>query len=195
MKKAIIIPTISLFLICLFATLLLGVVNGVTEEKIAQNAIITEENSRKIVMADAASFVEIDKDKSYTFDGTTILYSYADALDENGKTIGYVLVTDSTGYGGKISTMTGIDTEGKVTGIEFLEIGETVGLGMNATKPTFKDQFKGLVSGIIVNKNAPSGNEIKALTGATITSKAVTKGVNTALDIYENVIKGGANNG
>lgn len=194
MKKAIIIPTISLFLICFCATLLLGVVNGVTEEKIEQNAIINEENSRKIVMADAASFGET-KDGDYTFDGTAAPYTCTEAYDENGKTIGYVLVTASTGYGGKISTMTGIDTEGKVTGIEFLEIGETVGLGMNATKPTFKEQFKGLVSGISVNKNAPSGNEIKALTGATITSKAVTKGVNTALDIYENVIKGGANNG
>ncbi len=194
MKKAIIIPTISLFLICLFATLLLGVVNGVTEEKIAQNAIITEENSRKIVMADAKSFGE-KSEGEYTFDGTTAPYSYTEAFDENGNSLGYVFVTASTGYGGKISTMTGIDTDGKVTGIEFLEIGETVGLGMNATKPTFKEQFKGMVNGIIVNKNAPSGNEIKALTGATITSKAVTKGVNTALDIYENVIKGGANNG
>ena len=90
--------------------------------------------------------------------------------------------------------MTGIDIDGKVTGVEFLQINETVGLGMNATKDSFKEQFKGL-SGIIgVNKNESTETEIKALTGATITSKAAAKGVNIALDIYENVI-GGENNG
>ena len=194
MKKAILIPTISLFLICLVATMLLGVANEITKDKIAQNAVVTEENSRKIVMADAASFGEKEEGE-YTFDGTTAPYSYAEAFDANGESLGYVFITKSTGYGGSISTMTGIDKDGKVTGVEFLEINETVGLGMNAQKASFKEQFVGLVNGIAVNKNQPSGNEIKALTGATITSKATTKGVNTALDIYENVIKGGADNG
>ena len=194
MKKAILIPTISLFLICLVATMLLGVANEVTKDKIAQNAIVTEEESRKVVMADAASFGE-KVEGDYTFDGTAAPYSYVEALDADGKTIGYVFITKSTGYGGNISTMTGIDTEGKVTGVEFLEISETVGLGMNAQKQSFKDQFIGLIKGIGVNKNTPADNEIKALTGATITSKATTKGVNTALDIYENIVKGGADNG
>lgn len=194
MKKAILIPTISLFLICLVATMLLGVANEVTKDKIAQNAIVTEEESRKVVMADAASFGE-KVEGDYTFDGTAAPYSYVEALDADGKTIGYVFITKSTGYGGNISTMTGIDTNGKVTGVEFLEINETVGLGMNAQKQSFKDQFVGLIKGIGVNKNTPADNEIKALTGATITSKATTKGVNTALDIYENIVKGGADNG
>ena len=194
MKKAILIPTISLFLICLVATMLLGVANEVTKDKIAQNAVVTEEESRKVVMADAASFGE-KVEGDYTFDGTAAPYSYVEALDADGKTIGYVFITKSTGYGGNISTMTGIDTNGKVTGVEFLEISETVGLGMNAQKQSFKDQFVGLIKGIGVNKNTPADNEIKALTGATITSKATTKGVNTALDIYENIVKGGADNG
>ena len=50
-----------------------------------------------------------------------------------------------------------------------------------------------MVNGISVYKNTPGENEIKALTGATITSKATTKGVNTALDIFENVLGGGKN--
>ncbi len=193
MKKAILIPTVSLFIICLCATFLLGLVNGVTEEKIAQNAVETEMNSRKIVMAQADSFGE-KVEGDYTYEGVAAPYSYAEALDANGNVIGYIFVTQSSGYGGAISTMTGVDTEGKVTGVEFLQINETVGLGMNATKDSFKDQFKGL-SGIIgVNKNESTETEIKALTGATITSKAAAKGVNIALDIYENVI-GGENNG
>lgn len=193
MKKAILIPTISLFIICLCATFLLGLVNGITQDKIAQNAVETEMNSRKIVMADAESFGE-KVEGDYTYEGVASPYSYVEAVDAQGKVIGYIFVTQSSGYGGAISTMTGIDTEGKVTGVEFLQINETVGLGMNATKDSFKDQFKGL-SGIIgVNKNESTETEIKALTGATITSKAAAKGVNIALDIYENVI-GGENNG
>lgn len=194
MKKAILIPTISLFLICLVATILLGVANEVTKDKIAQNAIVAEKESQEKVMADAASFSE-KVEGEYTFDGTTAPYSYVEALDADGKTIGYVFLTESTGYGGKFSTMTGIDTDGKVTGVNFLSLNETVGLGMNAQKQSFKDQFIGLIKGIGVNKNTPADNEIKALTGATITSKATTKGVNTALDIYENIVKGGADNG
>ncbi len=193
MKKAILIPTISLFVICLCATFLLGLVNEVTKEKIAQNAVETEMNSRKVVMADAEAFGE-KVEGNHTYDGVASSYNYVEALDADGKTIGYIFVTQSTGYGGAISTMTGVDTEGKVTGVEFLSINETVGLGMNATKDSFKDQFKGL-SGIIgVNKNESTETEIKALTGATITSKAAANGVNIALDIYENVI-GGENNG
>ena len=193
MKKAILIPTISLFIICLVATALLGVVNEITEDKIAQNAIETEAESQKIVMPDASSFGE-KKEGEYTFDGTAAPYSAVEALDSQGSRIGYVFVTQSTGYGGAISVMTGVDNDGKVTGVEFLEINETVGLGMNATKDSFKEQFKGLVGGIAVNKNTPAENEVKALTGATITSKAATKGVNIALDIFENEM-GGAQNG
>lgn len=192
MKKAILIPTISLFIICLVSTILLGVVNGITEDKIAQNAVVTEAESQKKVMPSAKSFGE-KQEGTYDYDGTSSSYSYVTALDESGKAVGYVFITESTGYGGKISTMTGIDMDGKVTGVEFLEINETVGLGMNANKDSFKEQFKGLVSGIAVNKNTPGDNEIKALTGATITSKATTKGVNTALDIFENVLGGGKN--
>ena len=193
MKKAILIPTISLFLICLCATFLLGVVNGITKDKIAQNAVQTEQESRKIVLPEAADFKE-KVEGEYTYEGSTAPYSYVEAVDENGKTIGYVFVTQSTGYGGAINTMTGVDCEGKVTGVEFLQINETVGLGMNATKDSFKSQFKGLINGIGVDKNEQSGNNVKALTGATITTKAAAKGVNIALDIYENVI-GGENNG
>lgn len=193
MKKAILVPTVSLFIICLCATFLLGIVNGITEDKIAQNAVETEINSRIVVMANAESFGE-KVEGDYTYEGVATPYNYVEALDANGKTIGYIFVTQSSGYGGAISTMTGVDTDGKVTGIEFLQINETVGLGMNATKDSFKNQFKGL-SGIIgVNKNESTETEIKALTGATITSKAAAKGVNIALDIYKNVI-GGENNG
>lgn len=194
MKKAILIPTISLFLICLVATILLGVANEVTKDKTAENAIINEQKSQKDVMADAASFGD-KKEGTCKFEDEETSYNYIEAYDKDGNIIGYVFITTSTGYGGNISTMTGIDTDGKVTGVEFLEINETVGLGMNADKDSFKEQFIGLIKGIVVTKNQPAENEVKALTGATITSKATTKGVNIALEAYESVTKGGADNG
>ncbi|MBQ8227705.1 MAG: FMN-binding protein [Clostridia bacterium] len=193
MKKAILIPTISLFIICLCATFLLGLVNDITKDKIAQNAVETEMNSRKVVMADAEDFGE-KVEGNHIFEGVESPYNYVEAYDKDGKLIGYVFVTQSTGYGGAISTMTGVDTQGKVTGVEFLQINETVGLGMNATKDSFKDQFKGLSGVIGVNKNESTETEVKALTGATITSKAAAKGVNIALDVFES-ISGGENNG
>ena len=87
MKKAILIPTISLFIICLVSTIFLGVVNEITEDKIAQNAVITEAESQKKVMPDADSFGE-KQEGSYTYDGTSSAYSYVPALDKDKKTIG-----------------------------------------------------------------------------------------------------------
>ena len=86
--------------------------------------------------------------------------------------------------------------DGTVCGVELLSINDTAGLGMNATKSDFRDQFIGLVNGIKVMKNSsdPDNNEITALTGATITSQAVTDAVNAALADFEKVNgKAGAN--
>ena len=90
--------------------------------------------------------------------------------------------------------MTGISSEGTVTGISFLSINETPGLGMNAQKDSFKDQYKQTVpeNGFtLIKSGEASEGEINAMTGATITSNAVTKAVNAAITQY-NEIKEGA---
>lgn len=117
--------------------------------------------------------------------------TYAVGKDANGNEVGYVFVTVSKGYGGDVKIMTGIDKDGAVTGISPLELNETAGLGMKAQNDSFLDQFKGKVKDIAVNKNSASGNEIQALTGATITSKAVTAAVNEALSYYDSNLKRG----
>ena len=83
--------------------------------------------------------------------------------------------------------MVGVRADGTVEGIDFLSISETAGLGMNADTDKFKSQFKGKSGEIGVAKSSPADNEIQALTGATITSKAVAKAVNEALALYEEV--------
>lgn len=86
--------------------------------------------------------------------------------------------------------MTGVDNGGAITGVELLEISETAGLGMNAQKESFRDQFQGLSGSIGVAKSAAGEGEITALTGATITSRAVTNAVNQALALYQSEIGG-----
>jgi hypothetical protein len=88
----------------------------------------------------------------------------------------------------------GITNADMLTGIDFIELNETPGMGMRAAEPAFKDQFSGrMVSGFTLNKSGGSNapDQIDAISGATVTSSAVTNAVNAGLDFYYNVIKGG----
>lgn len=167
-------PTIVLFVICIVAAFLLAVTNDVTAPKIAAVEAENEAKSRQVVFADAAEF----GDEFTNADGIKLV----PALDKDGATIGYVVVTVQKGYGGDISVMTGVDLDGKVTGVNILSMSETAGLGANASKESFLGQFVDKISGMVVTKNTPAENEIKALTGATITTKAVTDAVNAAIE-------------
>ena len=172
--KEYLVPTITLFVICLVATVLLGLTNNVTAPIIEQLAIETEIKSRQTVFSSADSFGEAKTLE----DGTSIVA----ALDESGATIGYVVVNIAKGYGGDISVMTGVDTEGKVTGVNILSHSETAGLGAKAAEASFRDKFVGLVNGITVSKDKAGENSIDAITGATITSRAVVNAVNAAIE-------------
>lgn len=184
--KEIFIPSFSLFLICVIVSAILAVTNSVTAPKIEQLAQETEVATRKLVLPDAESFGDA---KEVNLDGNT--YTYFEGLDKENNVIGFVFTTVSKGYGGDVKIMTGISSDGTVAGIETLELSETAGLGMNAQNPEFKEQFKGKNSKIEVVKSNATDNQITALTGATITSNAVTTAVNTALSLYSEI--GGAN--
>lgn len=91
------------------------------------------------------------------------------------------------GFDGEITMMVGIDADGKVLGISIISHTETAGLGAvaaadNAKGQAFRDQFIGMSGSLAVTKD---GGEVDAITGATITSRAVTRGVNQALEFYE----------
>lgn len=183
--KDILIPTVSLFLICAVATALLGMTNSVTEEKIKEVAAASAAEARLRVCENAENFDE-KTDKN----GNT----YFEAKDKNGETVGFAITTEDKSYGGKIEVMTGFSADGKITGVEILTIDDTPGLGMNAKKESFRNEYLGKTGALTVSKNASADNEIQALTGATITSNAVTRCVNKATEICENVL-GGENNG
>ena len=88
-----------------------------------------------------------------------------------------VEVTPS-GFGGNLDVMVGVDNDGVCTGVSIVSHAETSGLGANATKEAWRAQFIGKSGTLAVTKD---GGEIEALTGATITSRAVTSGVNSAI--------------
>ena len=118
--KDYLVPTLTLFIICLVATALLGLTNQVTAPIIEQLAVETEIKSRQVVFADAKSFGEAE----ILDDGTSVVT----ALDDAGNVIGHVVVNTTKGYGGDVVVMTGVDAEGKVTGINILSHAETAGL-------------------------------------------------------------------
>ncbi|HIR11848.1 MAG TPA: RnfABCDGE type electron transport complex subunit G [Candidatus Fimenecus excrementavium] len=186
--KEIIVPAVSLFLICVVVTALLALTNAVTAPKIDALAVETQDASKKQVLSSAASFSE---EKQVEKDGVS--YTYYDGLASDGSVMGYVFVTSAKGYGGDISVMVGVLGDGTVAGVNTLSINETAGLGMNAKNQSFLDQFLGKSGEIGVAKNNPSDTEIQALTGATITSSAMATAVNTALSLYAEI--GGGQNG
>ena len=111
------------------------------------------------------------------------------AKDSVGARLGYVFIVSSThGYGGNLSISMGITSEGILQGIEMVSMNETAGLGANCTTDSFKDQYKNLSteSALIVTKDGKKAdNEIDAISGATITSKAVTDAVNAGIAFYQ----------
>ncbi len=183
--KEILAPTLILFVIGAVAAALLGATNLLTKDKIAS---IDSENKAKAmssVMEGAESF------------GESVIVSedleYSEALDENGNILGYAFTTATNGYGGDIQAMVGINLDGSISKVEILAAdSETPGLGQNVKKSAFLDRFKGKAGELTVTKNAPGGDrEIQAVTSATISSTAVTRAVNSALEYFENNLKGG----
>ena len=181
--KEIAVPALILCAICLVITGALSVTNFITKDTIEALNLQTEKEARTVVLPDAANFEAGDSEESYYI-----------GKAEDGSAKGYVFTTTAKGYGGTIQVMTGVNTEGEITGVTILSLDETPGLGMNAQNTSFTDMYKQTVpeGGFNVIKSGTAGDgNIVALTGATITSQAVTDAVNSAVAKYDE-IKGGA---
>ncbi|MBQ8503186.1 MAG: RnfABCDGE type electron transport complex subunit G [Clostridia bacterium] len=185
--RDVLIPTVALLVICLVATALLAGTNLITSEKIALNAVETEKASRMLVLPEGAQYSEV----TALDNGLT----YCVGSDEGGNQVGYVFTSDAKGYGGTVSVMVGLDNEGTITGIEILSHSETPGLGANATKDDFKSRFIGKFGELSVDKTSNDGQNVQAITAATITSKAVTNAVNAVTAAFEELNSGGESNG
>ena len=189
-----------LFAITLVAGLLLGAVNEVTKEPIANAKEAAKNDAYKEVMSSADSFTAIDINSEAVnacIEETNLLYSDIDEVVEgyeNGNLIGYVItVTSHEGYGGDIQFSIGITTEGVLNGISILSISETAGLGMNAEKilvPQLKNIKLNPEAELTYTKSGSTSEyEIDAISGATITTKAVMNSLNFGIEYYNLALK------
>ena len=194
---------IALTLITLVAGMALGAVHGITKEPIARQEVLAKEAAYKEVFADAESYETVEMTDELAGQLRSSLDSegykaqsideLVDAVDGSGNSLGYVItVITSEGYGGDIKFSMGIQADGTMNGISILSISETAGLGMRANTDEFKSQFVGKNTDHIVytKDGASADNEIDALSGATVTTKAMTNGVNAGLCAFR-VMEGG----
>ena len=202
MNKRIVHDALILTAFTLVLGFILALVQGITAEPIDKANKAAAQKAYQAVFSEAKSFEKYD----YDVDEADKLVSdagYKDtiddietALDSNKKTLGYVItVTAKDGSQGSITFSVGIKNDGTVNGYSITSISETPGLGMKAEEADFYKQFENKkVDKFDVVKATPSkDDEIEAITGSTITSKAMANGCNAAITYFQNKLQGGAN--
>ena len=179
-----------LFAITLIAGILLGGVYEITKEPIARQEALALEMACKEVFADAVSFEEEAVDAAAVKEwlvqngyNAQVIESIYLAKDASGNTAGAVLtVKTSEGYGGDIRFTMGVKNDGTLNSISLLTISETPGLGMQAGEvlvPQFVN--KNGYPFVVTKQQSADDLEISAISGATITSDAITTAVNAGM--------------
>lgn len=167
-----------LFAVCTITALLLGAVYGLTKDTIDQN------NSK--VMKDSISFI---------FEGDILIKEaiVTEELDasvkevylvtENEEAVGYAVHVAPLGFKAEIEMIVGIGINGECKSVRIISLSETPGLGSKVSEKDFLSQFEGKNEKFTVKEN------ITPIASATISSKAVSAGVNAAMDAYK-VVEG-----
>jgi electron transport complex protein RnfG len=165
---------VSLLITCLVAGFALSEVYAVTKPKIEQQKVDATNSALRQVLAEAASFKEIEKDSLWY------------GLDSTGTKTGIVVRSGARGYGGPVPVLVALDLTGHIIGIKVEDLKETPGLGLKAREDWFARQFLGLDSTVALKKE---GGTIDAISGATITSRAAARGIAQAIRKYSKHLK------
>ena len=194
--------TAILLVITVVAGLVLGLVYQITKDPIAEQEAKKKREACQEVFQDAASFETMEVknvdasgwvEAGYAQESIDEVMS---AMDASGNLLGYVItVTTKEGYGGDIRFSIGVRMDGTINGISILSISETAGLGMRAEE-VLKPQFAGKQAErfVYTKSGAVSEDQIDAISGATITTNAVTNGVNAGLYYFRTELGGGSGN-
>lgn len=172
---------IVLLIITVVSAGILAVSNNFTKDKIAQLAIEDSLAALQDIFGDGYEFRIMDADRQEEIITeepaiVEILEAYSDEVLS-----GYAIKTVTGGYAGDLIVLTGISIDqGEVLGMKLLEHGETPTLGGKATQPEFEEKFPG--------KSIEEEVTVEGISGATVTSKGVMKGVNIARELYNNVL-------
>ena len=175
--KKILKLTVILFVVCAIVAGVLGVINELTKDRIAeQNRLKTEKAYAAVLKADSYEAVEFD----------SAAWPTVDSISKAGDA-GHVVETTFSGAQGSITMAVGVDADLKVTGISIIKHAETAGLGAVAASTNekgvaFRSQFVGEDKNVAITK---AGGNINAITGATITSRAVAQAAANAVCAVE----------
>jgi len=182
-KNEIVRLGLILFIITAISGFALAFVNDLTENRIAENSTKAKNEAMRTIFAEAETFEKFEIQPNE-------IVSEAYEAKKGEETIGYVVSASPSGYGGPIEMMIGIDKEGKITDYQVTSLSETPGLGTRVKDDEFKGQFKGKSYPVELTK-IPSENKVTAISGATISSNAVVKGINAALETVQTKVQGG----
>ena len=162
-------PIVVLCVICIIITGALAVTNQATAPVIAEATRLAEEQARKELLPDADDFTKVE---GVEVENVSDIYTA-----NNG--VGTVITCSGKGYGGTITVMVAFSPDGTVKQIKITEQAETAGLGSKIqTDAAFQESFVGLPAEDFTI------DDISAISGATISSRAVTAAVNAAIDAY-----------
>ena len=184
--------TVTLFITCVIVAGLLGGVNAITKDKIAAINWEKTVQAMKAVVADPdnTEFSEAVENTAEMSEAAAAAGGTLDSVYEvlvGGENAGYAIKVVASGSQGNIEMMVGVDGEGTVTGVSVVDNAETVGIGSKvmtndalASGVGVLDQFQGksAADGVLT-----VGTNVDAITGATVSTKGVTAGVNTALAV------------
>lgn len=179
---------LGLFLLIICGVVGLGVAytNALTAPIIAESEKVAQEQGLLEVYSGAE---EIKDETEKYLSSEDSLIRQVNVAYKAGEAVGVIYTVEPKGYGGSIKTLVGFDiVSSTITNIKILSHTETAGLGSQAAEPWFAEKFQGKSASADLElvKNAPQGeNEIQAITAATVTSKAVTAGVNEARHHFE----------
>ena len=157
---------VCLTVICIAVAAMLGVVNHFTKQTIEDNEKAEKDNAIASIFGDDVKSENISGDGA---DNEVYL------ILRDGKVFGYCAEVATKGFGGEIKMMVGVDYSGAVCGVKIVSMSETPGLGSRTNSPSFLDQFNQKSGELTV------GTNVDKISGATISSKAVTRGVSDAL--------------
>lgn len=186
---------LRLFIITLVSAVSLGLTNLATKEPIRLQNINAANEARQGALPQAEDFIEMEIVDELSQQGPAKIIELNEGKSGN-ELVGYTFKIHTKGFGGDMEIVVGINIEDKVESIQIGQHTETPGLGAKMTKDSFIEQYhgKGVESPIVVSKTHPKDGEVQAITGATITTDSVTKGVNLASQYYEEILKDGGGN-
>ena len=171
-------PVVVLLAVCIVAGTALAAVNQTTAPIIQENEERKANETYFAVLPEADSFTRLECD----LDGVT-----AALKADNGA--GYVITAQSRGYGGQVPAAVAFSPEGEILRVMFTDNDETPGLGQKVSEDSFSGQFSGREADALTLDN------IDAISGATITSKAAVNAVNLAIEAFHQVTGGDGNEG